>query len=106
MLTACSPPRIHFSEKASTRQKRVDDRGHRALIDAARSQGVKRFVYTSALGVSPNHPIDFYRAKYAIEQYLQASGLEHVILRPSAFMEWHAHMFNGKSILEKGRTHC
>jgi uncharacterized protein YbjT (DUF2867 family) len=82
----------------------VDDRGHRALIDAARSQGVKRFVYTSAMGAGPNHPIDFHRIKYAIEQYLQASGLEHVILRPSAFMEWHAHIFNGKAILEKGRT--
>lgn len=74
------------------------------MIDAARSQGVKRFVYTSALGVSPSHPIDFHRTKYAIEQHLQASGLEHAILRPSAFMEWHAHIFNGKSVLEKGRT--
>jgi uncharacterized protein YbjT (DUF2867 family) len=82
----------------------VDDRGHRALIDAARLEGIKRFVYTSVLGASPIHPVDFCRTKYAIEQYLQASGLEHVILRPSAFMEWHAHIFNGKSILEKGRT--
>ena len=93
-----------FLGKGQYRSEAVDDRGHRALIDAARSQGVKRFVYTSALGASPNHPIDFHRTKYAIEQYLQASGLEHVILRPSAFMEWHAHIFNGKSILEKGRT--
>ncbi len=93
-----------FLGKGHYRSEAVDDCGHRALIDAARSQGVRRFVYTSALGVSPNHPIDFHRTKYAIEQYLQASGLEHVILRPSAFMEWHAHIFNGKSILEKGRT--
>ena len=93
-----------FLGRGQYRSEAVDDRGHRALIDAARSQGVKRFVYTSALGVSPSHPIDFHRTKYAIEQYLQASGLEHVILRPSAFMEWHAHIFNGKSILEKGRT--
>ena len=82
----------------------MDDRGHRALIDAARSQGVKRFVYTSALGAVTESSNRFHRTKYAIEQYLQASGLEHVILRPSAFMEWHAHIFNGKSILEKGRT--
>ena len=82
----------------------VDDRGNRALIDAARAHGVKRFIYTSALGAAPDHLIDFYRTKFAIEQYLQVSGLEYVILRPSAFMEWHAHIFNGKSILEKGRT--
>jgi len=82
----------------------VDDAGHRALIDAARAEGVKRFVYTSAFGASPNHPIDFYRTKYRIEQYLQVSGLDYVILRPSAFMEWHAHTFNGKGLIEKGRT--
>ncbi len=93
-----------FLGKGEYRSEAVDDHGHRALIDAARAQGVKRFVYTSALGASPDHPVDFFRTKYAIEQYLQASGLDHVILRPSAFMEWHAHIFNGKSILEKGRT--
>ena len=82
----------------------VDDRGHRALIDAARSAGVSRFVYTSALGAAPDHPIDFVRTKYALEQYLAQSGLDYVILRPSAFMEWHAHIFNGKPLMEKGRT--
>ena len=82
----------------------VDDRGHRALIDAARAEGVSRFVYTSALGAAPDHPIDFVRTKYAIEQYLVQSGLDYMILRPSAFMEWHAHIFNGKSMIEKGRT--
>jgi uncharacterized protein YbjT (DUF2867 family) len=93
-----------FLGRGRFRSEAVDDRGHRALIDAARSQRVGRFVYTSGLGAAPDHPIDFYRTKYSIEQYLQASGLEHVILRPSAFMEWHAHIFNGKSMLEKGRT--
>ncbi|MEO8755309.1 MAG: NmrA family NAD(P)-binding protein [Casimicrobiaceae bacterium] len=70
----------------------------------ARAAGVSRFVYTSALGAAPDHPVDFFRTKYAIEQHLQGSGLDYAILRPSAFMEWHAHAFNGKSILDKGRT--
>jgi uncharacterized protein YbjT (DUF2867 family) len=86
------------------RSEAVDDRGHRALIDAARAAGVTRFVYTSALGAANDHPVDFYRTKYGIEQYLRRSGLEHVILRPSAFMEWHAHTFNGKALLAGGRT--
>jgi uncharacterized protein YbjT (DUF2867 family) len=86
------------------RSEAVDDCGHRALIDAARTAGANRFVYTSALGAAPDHPVDFFRTKYAIEEYLRRSGLEHVILRPSAFMEWHAHAFNGKSMLERGRT--
>ena len=86
------------------RSERVDDAGHRALIEAARQAGVQHFIHTSAHGASPTHPIDFYRTKYRIEQCLQHSGLPYTILRPSAFMEWHAHNLLGKSILEKGRT--
>ncbi|MEO7244535.1 MAG: SDR family oxidoreductase [Rubrivivax sp.] len=86
------------------RSEQVDDVGHRALIDAARVSGVMRFVYTSALGASADHPVDFFRTKHAIEQHLQRSGLPHVILRPTAFMEQHVHTFNGKALLEKGQA--
>jgi uncharacterized protein YbjT (DUF2867 family) len=82
----------------------VDNVGHRALIDAARAAGVRHFVYPSTLGAAPDHPIDFWRTKFHIEEYLKASGLPYTILRPSAYMEWHAHIFNGKSILERGKT--
>src|SRR6266487_1495686 len=90
--------------KGKYKSEPVDDAGHRALIDAAKVAGVAHFVYLSILGASPNHPIDFFRTKYHIEEYLKAGGLSYTILRPSAFMEWHAHIFNGKSILEKGKT--
>jgi len=86
------------------RSQAVDDIGHRALIDAARAAGVSRFVYTSALGAAADHPVDFFRTKYAIEQYLAQSGLDYVVLRPTALMEWHVHTFNGKAVLEKGRA--
>ena len=84
------------------RSEMVDDAGHRALIDAAKQASVRHFIYTSVHGASPTHPIDFYRTKYRIEQYLHQSGMPYTILRPSAFMEWHAHNLLGKSILEKG----
>jgi len=84
--------------------RHVDDTGHRALIEAARSAGVRRFVYTSAHGASPLHPIDFMRTKHAIEQAVQGSGLDAVILRPTAFMEHHVHNFNGKAVLDKGKA--
>lgn len=90
--------------RGANRSEAVDDRGHRSLIDAARNAGVTRFVYTSVLGARSDHPVDFYRTKWAIEQYLVSSGLAHVVLRPAAFMEVHAHAFNGKNILESGRT--
>ena len=90
--------------RGRNRSETVDDAGHRSLIDVARDAGVTRFVYTSALGAAPDHPVDFFRTKWAIEQYLASSGLAHVVLRPSALMEWHAHTFNGKGILDNGRA--
>jgi uncharacterized protein YbjT (DUF2867 family) len=86
------------------RSEAVDDAGHRTLIDAARAAGVERFVYTSALMASPAHPIDFARTKHTIEETLASSGLTYAILRPTAFMEHHVHMFNGLNVLKKGKA--
>lgn len=90
--------------RGGQRSERVDDAGHRALIEAARAAGVRRFVYTSGYGVRADHPVDFFRTKFAVEQALLASGLDAVVLRPTAFMEQHVHEFNGKSVLESGRA--
>jgi uncharacterized protein YbjT (DUF2867 family) len=86
------------------RSERVDDAGHRALIDSAREAGAERFVYTSGANVSGDHPVDFFRTKAAVEEHLRQSGIPHVILRPTAFMEQHVHDFNGKNVLAKGRA--
>jgi uncharacterized protein YbjT (DUF2867 family) len=83
---------------------RVDLAGHRALFASAREAGVERLVYTSAFGVSAQHPIDFFRNKHFTELALKASGLAHVILRPTAYMEHHVHNFNGKGVLDKGKA--
>lgn len=82
----------------------VDHVGHSALIAAALGAGVERFVYTSALGAREDHPIDFFRTKFEIEEVLRESGLPFTILRPSAFMECHVHRFNGQLLLDKGST--
>jgi NADH dehydrogenase len=82
----------------------VDDKGHKNLIDAAVKAGTKHFIYISVVGAAKDHPIDFFRTKYAIEQYLINSGLYYTILRLPAFMEWHVHNLLGKSIVEKGKT--
>lgn len=82
----------------------VDDAGHRGLIAAARAAGVDRFVYVSALMAAPDHPVDFARTKYKIEQALEVSGLAHAVLRPAAFMEHHVHQFNGLHVLTKGKA--
>lgn len=76
-----------FEGKGKSSPQIVDGQGNRNLIDAAKAAGVKHFIFTSALGVRPDHPVDFFRIKYQTEQYLQASGLNYTILRPAAFME-------------------
>ena len=83
--------------------ERVDVRGQAGLIDAAAAAGVKRFVFVSALGASPDHPSEFWRAKAATEQHLRKSGLEFVILRPSAFMDLYAHDLIGAAVV-RGKT--
>lgn len=84
--------------------EKVDDAGTRALIDAAKGAGVGHFVYTSVLGASPDHPIDFWRTKASIEHYLQNSGIAYTILRPTAFMETHAYELIGKAVLSRKKV--
>lgn len=84
------------------RSEAVDDAGHRALLDAARAAGVRRFVYVSALGAGAAHPVDFFRTKARVEQLVRDSGLDAVVLRPAAFMEQHVHAFNGAQVLAGG----
>lgn len=83
--------------------RRVDVHGQAALIDAAAQAGLDRFVYISALGASPDHPSEFWRAKAQTEQHLKSSGLPYVILRPSAFMDLYAHDLIGAGVM-RGKT--
>jgi uncharacterized protein YbjT (DUF2867 family) len=78
---------------------RVDGDGQRALIAAARAAGVAHFTFISVLGASATHPVDFWRTKWRIEEVLRASGLRHAIIRPSAFMDFHAYELIGKAVL-------
>lgn len=86
------------------RSEAVDGQGHQDLFDAAVQASVQRVVYVSARGAAPDHPVDFFRTKHATELALQASGLPHVILRPTSFMEHHAHNFNGAALLAGGKA--
>jgi dCTP deaminase len=65
--------------------ERLMEQGTRDLVAAAREAGVGRFVLMSALGVSEETKdlVPYYHAKWDMEQTIEASGLEHVIFRPS-----------------------
>jgi len=64
---------------------RVMTEGFRNVLAAAKEQGVERAVLMSALGTNDasKDVVPYYRAKWQMEQDVQASGLEHVIFRPS-----------------------
>lgn len=59
--------------------------GTRELLAAAKDEGTRRFVHMSALGTSEQTKdlVPYYRAKWEQEQLVGASGVEHVIFRPS-----------------------
>jgi NADH dehydrogenase len=65
--------------------RRVMEQGTADLVAAAREAGVRRFVLMSALGTSEETKdlVPYYHAKWDMEQTVSASGLEHVIFRPS-----------------------
>ena len=84
--------------------EKIDGEGQKNLVDAAVSAGVKYFLFTSIIGASPNHPLDFCRTKWAVEEHLKQSGMAYNIVRPAAFMEVHIQELMGKSILEKGKV--
>jgi uncharacterized protein YbjT (DUF2867 family) len=65
----------------------VDLQGTLNLIEAARAAGVKRFIYTSAYGSVPGHPVPLFNVKGTCEAALEQSGLEYTILWPAVFME-------------------
>ena len=80
---------VHLVAIIRGRDRRLrarDDRAARSnVIAAAREAGVERFVLMSALGTSETTQelVPYWRAKWQMEQDVAASGLEHVILRPS-----------------------
>jgi uncharacterized protein YbjT (DUF2867 family) len=59
--------------------------GTRNLLAAAKEAGVGRFVLMSVLGTTEETKdlVPYYNAKWTEEQDVKASGLEHVIFRPS-----------------------
>jgi uncharacterized protein YbjT (DUF2867 family) len=64
----------------------VDGRGHKDLIDVAKSSGVESFFYTSISG-GIDREFPFSNAKRDVERHLTGSGLSYTILRPTFYME-------------------
>lgn len=90
LLRACEGAEAFISSVTAIGEnliREVDDAGNRAFMQATRQCGVKRFVFVSAYGAARNHPVDFFRVKFEVEEYLKSLKIEYTILRPTAFME-------------------
>ncbi|KUG06614.1 SDR family oxidoreductase [Solirubrum puertoriconensis] len=71
------------------------------LVDAAKAAGVQQVVRLSAAGADMEPGIQLGRWHRQMEQYLEQSGLSHVILRPTSFMQNFVN-YQGQSIREQG----
>ena len=81
---------------------RTDLPGYQNLCAAARNTGVRRLVYVSYRGVAQDAPVDIFRVKWYIEDAIRRSGVPHVMLRPTAFMDVWIDELLAKGIREKG----
>jgi len=62
----------------------LDYRANIELIDQAKANGVEHFIFISVLGSDRGYEdAPTFKAKRAVERYLEASGLNYTILRPA-----------------------
>ena len=75
----------HFAginrELGAQTYERVHVRGTRAVVDAARTAGVRRIVYLSFLRARPDCGSAYHESKWAAEEIVRASGLDYTILK-------------------------
>lgn len=72
-----------ISEVGGNTFEAVHARGTAALVAAAATAGVRRFVHMSALGTRPNAVARYHQTKWAGEEAVRSSGIPWTILRPS-----------------------
>ena len=73
--------------KGATGPMRVDLTAYQNLCAAARNTGVRRIIFVSFRGATPDEFVDIFRLKWLIEDAIKRSQVPYVILRPSAFTD-------------------
>jgi len=63
--------------------QRIHVDGTRSVLDAAKRNGITRYIHMSALGTRPHARSEYHRTKFAAEELVRASGLNWTIFRPS-----------------------
>ena len=57
--------------------------GTRAVVEACKKAGVRRYIHMSALGTRADAASEYHRTKWQAEQIVRGSGLDFTIFRPS-----------------------
>lgn len=81
----------------------VDVRGNANLVAAAVAEGAA-VVLVSVMKASADSPMPLFRAKYAAEQTLRASGCPWTIVRPTAYTELWAELVGKGLIFGRGEN--
>lgn len=85
-----------------TSPTKIDLTAYQNLCAAARNTGVRRLVYVSFRGVDQFSVVDYFRIKWYIEDAIRRSGVKHVMLRPTAFMDVWINQILADGIRKKG----
>ena len=72
-----------IEERSGATFETIHVEGTRNVVAAAQKAGVKKLVHMSALGARADAPSRYHRTKWAAEEIVRASGISHVIFRPS-----------------------
>lgn len=83
-----------ISEVGASTFENVHVQGTRNIVNAAKEQGVKRFVHMSALGTRPNAVSRYHQTKWQAEEIVRDSGLDFTIFRPSLIFGPRDHFVN------------
>jgi uncharacterized protein YbjT (DUF2867 family) len=81
----------------------VDRDGNANLVDAALAVDAE-VILMSVVGASPDHPMELFRAKWAAEQKLRASGVRWTIVRATAYVELWAEIMAKPIVFGRGEN--
>ena len=83
-----------ISEVGQNTFENVHTLGTENILTAAKTAGVKRIVHMSALGTRSNAVSRYHKSKWAAEEFVEVSGLDYTIFRPSIIYGAHDHFVN------------
>ena len=72
---------------------------HEKVVAAATSAGVRKIVYTSFLGASPEATFTLARQHYQTERFIRSSGAEYVFLRDSLYTDYIPHLVGADGVI-------